>query len=90
MKFEWDSEKAAENLRKHRVPFEEAASVFGDPLAISFQDPEHSLAEKRTLTFGLSRQGRLLVVSHTQRRQGLRLISARIATRHERKIYEEG
>jgi uncharacterized DUF497 family protein len=90
VKFEWDSEKAAENLRKHRVLFEEAASVFGDPLAVTFQDPDHSLAERRTLTFGLSRQGRLLVVSHTQRRTAIRLISARIATRQERKLYEEG
>jgi uncharacterized DUF497 family protein len=90
MEFEWDPGKAAENLKKHRVPFEEAASVFGDPLAITFDDPGHSIGEKRSLTFGLSTGGRLLVVSHTGRSARIRLISARLATRPERKIYEEG
>ena len=90
MEFEWDLEKAELNLRKHRVSFEEAASVFGDPLAITFNDPDHSTGEKRSLTFGLSKEGRLLVVSHTGRKAKMRLISARRVTRHERKIYEEG
>ncbi|HEX6901965.1 MAG TPA: BrnT family toxin [Thermoanaerobaculia bacterium] len=90
MEFEWDPGKAAENLRKHRVSFEEGTSVFGDPLALTFNDPDHSVGERRSLTFGLSFAGRLLVISHTGRRAKIRLISARTATRHERKIYEEG
>lgn len=90
MEFEWDLDKAALNLRKHRVTFEEASSVFGDPLAITFRDPDHSLGEARFLTFGMSQAGNLLVVSHTQRRQRIRVIGARRATRAERKIYEEG
>jgi uncharacterized DUF497 family protein len=90
MEFEWDLRKAAENLRKHRVAFEEAASVFGDPLALTFDDPDHSLGERRSLTFGFSTDGRLLAVCHSRRRAKLRLISARPVTRHERKIYEEG
>jgi uncharacterized DUF497 family protein len=90
MDFEWDLQKGAENLKKHRVSFEEATTVFGDPLAITFNDPDHSFGERRSLTFGSSSGGRLLVVSHTRRKIGTRLISARLATRHERKIYEEG
>ena len=90
MEFEWDSEKAATNLRKHRISFEEAASVFADPLAITFHDPDHSVGEGRWLTFGVSRSGLLLVVSHTQRGKRVRLINARRAIRTERKIYEEG
>jgi uncharacterized protein len=90
MDFEWDPQKAAQNLKKHRVSFEEAASVFGDPLALTFNDPDHSFGERRSLTFGLSPDGRLLVVTHTGRRTKIRLITARLATRHERKIYEEG
>ncbi|MGH8531748.1 MAG: BrnT family toxin [Gammaproteobacteria bacterium] len=89
MEFEWDSEKATANLRKHRISFEEASSVFGDPLAITFHDPDHSVGEVRWLTFGVSRIGLLLVVSHTQRGKRVRLISARRAIRAERKIYEE-
>ena len=90
MQFAWDPNKAASNLRDHRVTFEEASSVFGDALAITFDDPDHSEGESRLLTFGLSEQGRLLVVSHTERRGIVRIISARRATRAERKIYEEG
>jgi uncharacterized DUF497 family protein len=90
MQFAWDPNKAASNLRDHRVTFEEASSVFGDALAITFDDPDHSEGESRLLTFGLSEQGRLLVVSHTERRGVVRIISARRATRAERKIYEEG
>ena len=90
MQFAWDPNKAASNLRDHRVTFEEASSVFGDALAITFDDPDHSEGESRLLTFGLSEQGRLLVVSHTERRSDVRIISARRATRAERKIYEEG
>ena len=90
MQFAWDPKKAASNLRDHGVTFEEASSVFGDALAITFDDPDHSEGESRLLTFGLSEQGRLLVVSHTERRGLVRIISARRATRTERKIYEEG
>ena len=90
MQFSWDPKKAASNFRDHGVTFEEASSVFGDALAITFDDPDHSEGESRLLTFGLSEQGRLLVVSHTERRGVVRLISARRATRAERKIYEEG
>ena len=90
MDFEWEPKKAAENARKHRVYFEEAVTVFGDPLAVTFNDPDHSIGEKRLLTFGLSEQDRLLVVVHTERKPRVRIISARRATRAERRIYEEG
>lgn len=88
-RFEWDETKAATNLRKHRVSFEEAASVFADPLAYTFDDPDHSVGENRLLTFGLSQLGRLLVVAHAERGRAIRIISARRATRHERGIYEQ-
>ena len=88
MHFEWDSAKAAKNLRKHRVSFEEA--VFHDPLAVTGADPDHSVGEARLVTFGLSSAGQLLVVSHTERGEAIRIISARIATQPERFIYEEG
>lgn len=90
MRFEWDPKKAAANLKKHGVSFQEAATVFGDPLAISFQDPDHSEEEERQITFGLSIQKRLIVVSHTQRKDRTRIISARPIDRKERVIYEEG
>ena len=90
MEFEWDQDKAATNLSKHGVSFEEASSVFGDPLALSFQDPEHSIGEHRQLVFGVSHTGALLVVSFAHRGKRTRLISARRATRAERRIYEEG
>jgi len=90
MDFDWDRKKAARNLENHKVSFEEATTVFGDPLAITFPDPDHAAGEERWLTFGISSPGRLLVVSHTERRLKVRLISARSATRRERKIYEEG
>ena len=90
MEFEWDPDKAARNLVKHRVAFTEAATVFGDPLAITFFDPDHSDEEERYLTFGYSIEGRLLVVSHTDRGDRNRIISARVVNRKERKIYEEG
>ncbi len=90
MHFEWDPKKAVENKRKHEVAFEEASTVFSDPLAITFSDPDHSFDEDRYLTFGLSRVGRLLVVSHTSRLDRTRIISARPLTSQERNIYEEG
>ena len=90
MLFEWDPEKAAANLEKHGVGFEEAATVFDDPLADTFEDPDHSEGEERFLTFGLSRQGRDLVVSHCDRADRVRLIHARLMTRREKKQHEEG
>lgn len=90
MEFEWDRDKAARNLAKHGVEFVEAATVFGDPLAITFYDPDHLDDEDRFLTFGYSIAERLLVVSHTERGDATRIVSARAATRRERKIHEEG
>ena len=90
MQFEWDPEKAASNLRKHGVSFDEAATVFEDDLALTGHDPDHSVGEMRLITFGVSSVGRLLVVSHAERRNRIRIISARPATRPERKLYEEG
>lgn len=90
MEFEWDEEKAATNERKHQVSFQEAATVFGDPLAITFADPDHSEHERRYVTFGMSQLNRLLVIAHTDRGQKVRLISARSMTKQERTIYEEG
>lgn len=90
MKFEWDSRKAEINLRKHGVSFDEAASIFLDSLALSGPDPDHSAGESRYITFGISRLGRLLSVSHTYRPGTIRIIMARRVTRGERKIYEEG
>lgn len=89
MEFEWNPRKADSNKQKHGVTFQEAATVFGDPLAITFADPDHSEHEQRYITFGLSTQKRLLVVSHVDRGNKTRIISARLMTRNERKIYEE-
>jgi len=88
MNFTWDSAKAALNFRNHHVGFDEAATVFGDPLAGTFPDADHSLGEARLITVGVSCAGRLLVVSHTENSGQLRIISARAATAHERKRYE--
>ena len=90
MEFEWDPKKAEVNKRKHDVSFHETATVFGDPLAITFTDPDHSIDEERYLTFGRSRFDRLLVISHADRKERVRIISARLMTRQERRIYEEG
>lgn len=90
MKFEWDSRKAEINLRKHGVSFDEAASIFLDSLALSGPDPDHSVGESRYITFGISRLGRMLSVSHTYRPGAIRIIMARRMTRDERKTYEEG
>ncbi len=90
MEFEWDPKKAKANVKKHGISFHEAATVFGDPLAITFNDPDHSIREHRFLTFGYSRMNQLLAVVHTERHGRTRIISARRATRHERKIYEDG
>lgn len=89
MQFDWDPNKAASNEAKHDVSFEEAATVFGDPLSDTFDDPDHSWEERRFLIIGTSVQGRLLIVSHTDDGEIVRLISARELTRKERKFYEE-
>jgi len=89
MEFEWDAGKAESNLAKHGVSFQEAATVFGDPLAVTYFDPDHSDDEDRFITFGVSREGNVLVVSHTDREDKTRIISARRATRKEKKSYEE-
>ena len=90
MQFEWDPAKDRRNRILHRVAFTEAATVFGDPLAWTIEDPDHSSSEARYLTTGLSRRRRLIIVSHTYRAQRVRIISARLATNAERHVYEEG
>ena len=87
--FEWDANKAGSNLVKHGVSFEEAATVFGDPVSITIPDPAHSKTETRFIILGRSHQGKLLVVTHTERGDNIRIISARHAGRRERKSYEE-
>ena len=88
MRFEWDRAKAEANRRKHRVSFDEAASIFFDPLSMTITDPDHSAGERRFLTMGISSKGRLLVVAHTERGDILRIISARTASAAERKRHE--
>jgi uncharacterized DUF497 family protein len=88
MQFEWDREKAKKNLRKHKVSFDEAMTIFYDTLSATFDDPDHSIDEERFITIGYSSHGRLLVVSHTERGKTIRIISARSATAHERKRHE--
>ena len=90
MEFEWDKDKADANLKKHRVSFEEAATVFGDLLSATFPDPDHSIDEDRYITVGSSDKNRILKVSHTDREGRIRIISARKATPRERQAYEEG
>jgi uncharacterized DUF497 family protein len=87
--FEWDSQKAAENLKKHGIAFEEALTVFGDPLAKIFDDPEHSDDERRELIIGHSAERRLLIVSFTDRGRRTRVIGARETTARERRDYEQ-
>lgn len=89
MEFEWDKGKARTNLSKHKVSFEEAKTVFNDPLFIDFYDPDHSEDEERYIIIGQSEQKRLLVVAYTEREQKIRLISARETTRAEKEAYEE-
>jgi uncharacterized DUF497 family protein len=88
MRFEWDSEKAAANLRKHRISFDEAATAFFDPLSMTISDPDHSVGERRFITMGASSSGRLIVVAHTERGSTLGITSARLASASERKRYE--
>jgi len=87
--FEWDPRKAAQNRRKHGVSFHEAATVYADPLAVTYQDPDHSISEQRFITVGISNAGRLLIVAHADRGEKIRIISARKATPRERKYYEQ-
>jgi uncharacterized protein len=88
--FTWDPAKAEANERKHGVSFDEAKSAFGDPLSVTVDDPRHSMDEARMVLFGRSVAGRLLAVMHTERGSAIRIISARLVTRHERREYEEG
>ena len=90
MNFEWDPRKAAKNRVKHGVSFHEAATVFANPLSITYSDPDHSREEERYLTVGVSRSGRVLIIAHTDRGEDIRVISARKTTPHERKQHEEG
>jgi len=90
MQFEWNENKAASNLSKHGVSFEEAKTVFDDPLYVDFYDPDRSKDEERYLIIGESNRGRLLIVSYTERGDSIRLISSREVTRTERETYEEG
>jgi uncharacterized DUF497 family protein len=89
VRFEWDEKKAAANLRKHKVSFREAVSVFYDPLSGTGDDPDHSTGERRFVTFGISTSGRMLVIAHVDRNDAIRIIGARPAMRAERSIYEE-
>jgi len=88
MKFTWDPAKAEQNLLRHGVSFQEATTVFGDPLAATIPDPDHSIGEERLITMGHSSAGKLLVVSHLEEGDIIRIISAREATSHERRDYE--
>jgi uncharacterized DUF497 family protein len=89
LRFEWDDEKAKANLAKHGVAFEEAATIFSDPLSLTVDDPDHSTTEDRFVTIGRSVADRVIVVIHTDRQDQVRLISARTATPRERRAYEE-
>ena len=88
--FEWDLRKARSNFAKHGVGFEEASTIFSDPLSLTIPDPEHSETEERYVTMGTAFTGKLLVVVHTDRGDNIRIISARRASRRERKGYEKG
>jgi hypothetical protein len=90
MTFEWDGRKAAANFKRHGVAFEDASSVFFDPLAITFPDPDHSWDERREVTLGRTIREDMVFVCHCERGERIRIISARPATRNERRDYEEG
>jgi uncharacterized DUF497 family protein len=88
IEFEWDEVKAVENLKNHKVRFEEAKTVFNDPLLLTFPDPEHSDHEHRSISIGISSHARILLIVHTSRGGKVRIISSRKATAKERKLYE--
>jgi uncharacterized protein len=90
MRFEWDPEKARRNLAKHGVSFDEASSAFADPLSLTIDDPDHSQGEHRLLLLGETYSGKLVIVAHLADDETVRIISARLAERHERRTYEEG
>jgi len=90
MNFVWDAKKAASNIKKHGVSFEEASTVFFDVLSMTGADPDHSENEERWITFGNSALNRFLVVSHTDSSETVRIISARLGTKFERNLYEKG
>ena len=87
--FEWDTNKGRRNLTKHGISFEESSTVFGDPRSLTIPDPVHSKMEDRFVAIGASHRGKLLVVVHTERGDNIRIISARVASRRERRTYEE-
>jgi uncharacterized DUF497 family protein len=88
--FEWDRDKEAQNRRKHGIAFRDAATVFDDLLSTTYPDLAHSKAEQRYITIGMTEKGRIIVVAHTEENDTVRIISARPATRYERRFYEEG
>lgn len=88
--FEWDEKKAKENIRNHKISFEEAATIFEDPFSITIPNPDHSIGEDRYIDVGCSSQGRLLIVVYTERGPNIRIISGRKAEPNERRKYEEG
>ncbi|MEB3309582.1 MAG: BrnT family toxin [Snowella sp.] len=90
MQFEWNPDKASLNLKKHGISLHEASTVFNDPLSVTFPDPDHSYGEERYVIIGLSSASRILIVSHTDRGNRVRIISAREATRNEQRFYEDG
>jgi len=90
MQFEWDSSKAQLNISKHEISFEEASTIFGDPLSLTISDPDHSQDETRFISIGVSTNSKTIVVAHTDRADATRIISARVATKRERECYEQG
>ncbi len=88
--FEWDEVKAKDNLKKHKVSFEEGKTIFNDPFLFTFPDNVHSADEERFTNIGLSADGHVLVLTHTERRDKIRIINCRKATTRERRFYEEG
>jgi len=90
MQFEWNPDKANSNLKKHGVSFNETSTIFNDPLSVTFPDPDHSYGEERYVIIGLSNNNRILIVNHTDRADRIRIISAREATRNEKRFYEDG
>lgn len=90
LSFEWDEKKARSNAKKHGISFDEASTVFADTLSLTIRDPAHSEVEDRFITLGISHRNKLLVVVHTERGDNIRIISARPASRRERRTYEEG